>query len=108
VSAKDPGAATGVIPTEPGLCTCGHLEPVHNINISGQRTGCSTWTCSCKKYEAVITCARCETAAVGPCCSSHNAMLCHGCYRRTHFVELCVPGCPDCASGGLDPEAAVS
>jgi len=49
-------------------------------------------------------CIRCKTVrALALCCSSHNALLCHGCYRRTHFVEICVPGCPDCAREGLDP-----
>ena len=23
------------------------------------------------------------------CCSSHEKRLCHACYRRTHFVEVC-------------------
>jgi hypothetical protein len=35
-------------------------------------------------------------------------MLCHACYRRTHFVEVCVAGCPNCAREGLDPAKAVT
>lgn len=45
------------------------------------------------------TCVRCHTTAAAPgvCCSSHGKQLCHLCYRRTHFVEVCVAGCRDCA-----------
>lgn len=48
-------------------------------------------------------CSRCgdTLAAVGVCCSSHNKNLCHCCYRRTHFVEVCVEGCPKCAAESL-------
>lgn len=48
-------------------------------------------------------CSRCGAtrAAAGECCSSHGRRLCHLCYRRTHWVEVCVAGCPDCASEGL-------
>ncbi|MFI1194036.1 hypothetical protein ACH4T9_12375 [Micromonospora sp. NPDC020750] len=47
-------------------------------------------------------CIRCTTtAAVGTCCTSHDKKLCHLCYRRTHFVEVCVAGCPACAAEGL-------
>lgn len=58
------------------------------------------------------SCERCKVAyANGRCCSSHGKLLCHGCYRRTHFVELCAAGCPACASEGLPvnlyPAAAV-
>jgi hypothetical protein len=49
-------------------------------------------------------CIRCKvTEARGLCCSSHNAPLCHRCYRRTHFVDVCIEGCQDCAREGLDP-----
>lgn len=48
-------------------------------------------------------CVRChETPATGTCCSSHGKQLCHRCYRRTHYVEVCVAGCADCAVEGLD------
>lgn len=48
------------------------------------------------------TCIRCKTTpADALCCSSHNALLCHRCYRRTHFVEVCIAGCADCAREGL-------
>ncbi|MFF0821186.1 hypothetical protein ACFYUR_12445 [Micromonospora haikouensis] len=48
-------------------------------------------------------CVRCTTtaAADGVCCSSHGKRLCHLCYRRTHFVEVCVAGCQQCAAEGL-------
>lgn len=47
-------------------------------------------------------CARChDVASTGQCCSSHGKELCHRCYRRTHFVEVCVAGCEDCAREGL-------
>ena len=42
-----------------------------------------------------------ENATEQPCCSSHGKTLCHRCYRRTHFVEVCVAGCKDCAAQGL-------
>jgi hypothetical protein len=49
-----------------------------------------------------MTCIRCRTTeSAGLCCSSHKAALCHGCYRRTHFVEICVEGCSDCTREGL-------
>lgn len=48
------------------------------------------------------TCERCKIVyANGRCCSSHGKLLCHGCYRRTHFAELCVAGCASCAAEGL-------
>lgn len=51
-------------------------------------------------------CARlnCCKPAVGEphgCCSSHKKRLCHRCYRLTHFVEICVEGCPECAAEKL-------
>lgn len=47
-------------------------------------------------------CVRCYVvAATGECCSSHGKKLCHACYRRTHFSELCVEGCPLCAAESL-------
>ncbi|GAA3765767.1 hypothetical protein [Micromonospora maritima] len=50
-----------------------------------------------------MSCIRCKTteAAPGTCCSSHDKKLCHLCYRRTHFVEVCVEGCRDCAAESL-------
>jgi hypothetical protein len=52
-------------------------------------------------------CIRCnDVAATGPCCSSHGKALCHRCYRRTHFVEVCVAGCSDCAREGLPTGSA--
>ncbi|GGN39686.1 hypothetical protein FHR83_006665 [Actinoplanes campanulatus] len=57
----------------------------------------------------IVTCIRCKkTPSAGLCCSSHNAALCHGCYRTTHFVEICVVGCADCAAEGLDPTTVVA
>lgn len=50
----------------------------------------------------VQVCQRCGTTpAAGTCCSSHGKHLCHLCYRRTHFAELCVAGCQQCAVEGL-------
>ncbi|MEV5819239.1 hypothetical protein AB0L22_08700 [Micromonospora haikouensis] len=48
-------------------------------------------------------CVRCAAtaAADGVCCSSHGKHLCHLCYRRTHFVEVCVAGCTQCTAEGL-------
>lgn len=47
-------------------------------------------------------CVRCLTAAAtGECCSSHGRKLCHACYRRTHFSEICVVGCSLCIAEGL-------
>ena len=49
---------------------------------------------------SAATCIRCEsTPADGPCCSAHDKQLCHACYRRTHFVEVC--GCSSCEREGL-------
>jgi hypothetical protein len=53
-------------------------------------------------------CIRCkETPSAGLCCSSHKAALCHRCYRRTHFVEVCGSTCRDCEREGIDPMTAV-
>lgn len=51
----------------------------------------------------IVPCSRCETTTARPgvCCSSHGKRLCHLCYRRTHFVEVCVAGCKDCAAENL-------
>lgn len=47
-------------------------------------------------------CIRCKMKpADGICCSSHGKRLCHGCYRQTHFVEVCVAGCSACTREGL-------
>ena len=47
-------------------------------------------------------CIRCKTFdSTGSCCSSHDKQLCHACYRRTHFVEVCDEGCPRCLVEGL-------
>lgn len=43
----------------------------------------------------------CANAGVGPCCSSHNKLLCHRCYRYAHFVDVCIEGCELCAAEGL-------
>jgi hypothetical protein len=48
-----------------------------------------------------MRCEHCFQAAVGACCSSHNKQLCHYCYRKTHFVEVCVEDCRNCAAEGL-------
>lgn len=46
-------------------------------------------------------CERCDEKPGETCCSSHGKHLCHGCYRRTHFVEVCVEGCSACGREGL-------
>lgn len=49
-----------------------------------------------------VGCYRCQRSMpVGECCSSHKKQLCHGCYRQTHFVEICVDGCQDCSDENL-------
>jgi hypothetical protein len=47
------------------------------------------------------TCRRCKRRRGEQCCTSHRTLLCHGCYRRTHFVEVCSEGCEKCATEGL-------
>lgn len=45
--------------------------------------------------ERAETCERCgEVTDEGSCCSAHNNLLCHRCYRWTHYVEVC--GCAAC------------
>lgn len=57
---------------------------------------------------AVVACIACLLRpSAGLCCSAHKKALCHRCYRRTHFVEICAPDCSDCAAAGLDPTKAV-
>lgn len=47
-------------------------------------------------------CSRCLMAeSTGLCCSTHGRWYCHRCYRRTHWVELCVEGCELCAREDL-------
>ncbi len=65
-------------------------------------------------FTPVVVCTHCgEWPAESVCCSSHERELCHGCYRRTHFVEICgVPvgdgrKCSKCQAEGLDPNARV-
>jgi hypothetical protein len=44
-------------------------------------------------------CERCGEQAdhdTATCCSSHGKVLCHRCYRRTHFVERCGCGREEC------------
>lgn len=51
---------------------------------------------------AMGMCVQClMVMAKGTCCSSHGKKLCHACYRRTHFSELCVVGCSLCIAEGL-------
>lgn len=50
-------------------------------------------------HPACISCERVPAESL--CCSSHQHELCHRCYRRTHFVEVCVEGCSKCAAEGL-------
>jgi hypothetical protein len=52
----------------------------------------------------IPTCERCNKESVSAaegCCSSHRKFLCHDCYRRTHFVEVCSAACTACAAEGL-------
>ena len=52
--------------------------------------------------EVAGLCIRClECPAAGFCCSAHGKQLCHLCYRRTHFVEVCSTRCTECAAEGL-------
>lgn len=52
--------------------------------------------------QVTLNCERCRaTNSEGECCSSHGKQLCHQCYRRTHFVEVCVKDCAACAREGL-------
>lgn len=109
MSRQDPGAATGQQPYEPTRCTCGCLVTLHKPNDAGVRGACSNSNCRCRTFAEVTACALCKVAdAVGGlCCEAHGALLCHGCYRRTHFVEVCTFGCVACAREGLDPAKAV-
>lgn len=53
MSAQDPGAAMGVVPTPPSRCECKHLVSFHALNDKGQRTACSRRgqnPCACKRF----------------------------------------------------------
>lgn len=50
MSRRDPGAASGGIPREPGQCRCPHLEPLHKPGANG-RGACSASTCDCRRYQ---------------------------------------------------------
>lgn len=93
------GAPSMLLTDPPSTCVCGHLTSKHHFLSRDAR-------------EAAVVqaplCIRCKaTESAGLCCSSHNAALCHGCYRVTHFVEVCVTGCSACEREGLDPKARV-
>lgn len=88
------------------------VEGIRHGSAHGYREkGCRCASCyRAKKFgarpsvPAVVTCIRCRsTESTGICCSTHNAALCHRCYRRTHFVERCGAGCGRCEREGLDP-----
>lgn len=52
MSRADQQATTGVAAREPDRCACGCLEPFHGISeTTKQRTGCSSSTCGCKRFE---------------------------------------------------------
>lgn len=96
-------ASRGQQPHEPTRCTCGCLDTFHKLD-GRVRGACSNSACGCRRFTAMSKCVRCQTAdADGLCCSSHDALLCHRCYRRTHFVEICGVACSRCAREGLDP-----
>lgn len=49
-------------------------------------------------------CQRCERIRLlTHCCMAHMKEMCHECYRRSHFVEVCHPECTRCARDGLAP-----
>jgi hypothetical protein len=80
---------------------------VHVLNVGGY-VGSSTRSeigyaqAAGKPVTYLEMCRRCATRpSVGQCCTSHRDALCHGCYRTTHFVEVCVDGCAACAQEGL-------
>lgn len=85
------GACGRCIPVEPGRG--GLPDGVREIPAE-ESTG---YCISCYPY----TCRVCRRRRGEVCCSSHDARMCHGCYRRTHFVEICVEGCEKCAAEGL-------
>ncbi len=67
----------------------------------------TTYTCGYRSVRALTAeeasqCASCwKFPAVGNCCTAHGIPMCHGCYRGTHFVEVCTHGCALCAAEGL-------
>lgn len=108
MSAADPGAASGqqvYVPMK--RCTCRDLVTLHKPHdVTKARGACSNSNCNCRKFTEEALCLRCKvTPSAGTCCSSHDKLLCHGCYRRTHFVEVCVEGCAACDREGLSTGA---
>ncbi|MFI2663237.1 hypothetical protein [Micromonospora carbonacea] len=83
---------------------CGDAQKVFDRSIEHECAGVESHRDMLARHIAAAAnpCERCtDTAATGTCCSSHGKKLCHLCYRQTHWVELCVGGCPECASEGL-------
>ncbi|GAA2696386.1 hypothetical protein [Actinoplanes palleronii] len=54
MSPRDQGRTDGLVPTEPVRCTCGDLDVLHNLSTSGERTGCSSSLCDCKRFVAAV------------------------------------------------------
>lgn len=58
-------------------------------------------------FRALLTrtctsCGECNDHDTLVCCTAHSLSLCHHCYRRTHFVQVCRCGRPECAEETTD------
>jgi hypothetical protein len=49
-------------------------------------------------HEPCVRCGKPADHDTETCCSSHEKRLCHACYRRTHFVEVCRCSRPACVA----------
>ncbi len=87
--------------------TCRKVTGMEIREIAGTREALAAEVRRLSQEELghVPMCAQCgQTRANGGCCSAHgHILLCHRCYRRTHFVEVCGSECASCAAEGLPP-----
>lgn len=68
-------------------CRCARPNPLGSMKITRA------------KEAACVLCSKPADHVTETCCSSHNKVLCHACYRRTHFVEVCP--CALCEYSGM-------
>lgn len=48
---RDQGAATGQMPYDPTRCVCTHLSTLHTLPEPGRRGPCSSWDCTCPRFD---------------------------------------------------------
>ena len=94
---------SGVTRRLPALRRRGWVDEHDRITAAGRHVA-TGWAYDEQTGELYVAnrCQLCRVAVhVGQCCSFHGKNMCHRCYRVTHFVEVCVKGCTECAHENL-------